>query len=1032
MATIKPTHISTQGLPQPADPANDSITVKSLNLEDSSVSLARDGNNLRFTDASGTKTLSELGGGGGGSTSPGSPVNSLQFNNAGSFGGSANLTFDGTNLALTGTLQVSTGQVQIGVASAGWGVSSDGGTTGMQLAANGAAAYMLNTVGALYVGSTQTLTQYSAGWTVTSNGAVSIAAGGAQMSLSTNSGNALNITSGGALNLSSTAGAVNISSVRVNDAYTLPVADGTSGQVLTTDGAGNVSWGAGGGGGGLLYFVESESTAAPNDTVPVDAFTVANAGANVDVALAAKGTGATLAQIPDGDATGGNKRGTSAVDWQRVRVVATQVASGNNATIAGGASNTASADYATSAGGLSNTASAELTFVGGGNVNSATFSGAVIVGGSGNSNSGYRSFIGGGYTNTVSSFTSVIVGGNQNSLTASQQGNFIGGGWQNSITGVPTEYSTIGGGYSNAVSRERATIAGGYDNTASSSYVFIGGGQTNTASGPWGVVGGGLSNTASGQYATVGGGQTNAASAIHATISGGYSNAASSNSATIGGGYDNTANGAFSTIAGGTLNDAAGENSFVGGGYNNNVTAAGGATSQVICGGSNNAATSQESTIVGGSSNTASGARAFIGSGNANNASALRATIVNGQTCTASAEDAVVVGGNTNVATGAGSFIGGGVSNSASGQHSVVVGGYDNNASGTRDVVVGGYQVSITSTGSLNTIVGGDRNFIYHPVSNGVVCGGQQSGLQGSSHFSFIGNGNLNVISGGYSSVLNGASNTVSGGFSAVLGGSGCTASGSYTFAFGDNATATSNYAVVLGGAYNTARSRAEIALGYYSYDFTDGGAGWVTTDALFKLGNGTDVGASSSNAITVLKNAKTGIGLGQSKPTEMLDVGGNVKFSGTLMPNGDAGTSGYVLTSQGPSSPPVWAAVSGGGPTGLAHAKVALAFAQTTTNTVATVIGGAYFNAAVYDGYQIKLEVVGFVAGAGDTLEAKLYDVTNAATVATVTLTSLGSSGVRSAALVLPAADTVYELQIRNSTGSGAVTLVAANLTID
>ncbi len=48
-------------------------------------------------------------------------------------------------------------------------------------------------------------------------------------------------------------------------------------------------------------------------------------------------------------------------------------------------------------------------------------------------------------------------------------------------------------------------------------------------------------------------------------------------------------------------------------------------------------------------------------------------------------------------------------------------------------------------------------------------------------------------------------------------------------------------------------------------------------------------------------------VGIGTTSPAEKLDVNGNVKFSGALMPNGSAGTSGQILTSQGPGQPPVW-----------------------------------------------------------------------------------------------------------------------------
>lgn len=43
------------------------------------------------------------------------------------------------------------------------------------------------------------------------------------------------------------------------------------------------------------------------------------------------------------------------------------------------------------------------------------------------------------------------------------------------------------------------------------------------------------------------------------------------------------------------------------------------------------------------------------------------------------------------------------------------------------------------------------------------------------------------------------------------------------------------------------------------------------------------------------------------STPTEALDIAGNLKFSGALMPNNNAGTSGYILESNGNGTAPVW-----------------------------------------------------------------------------------------------------------------------------
>jgi hypothetical protein len=48
-------------------------------------------------------------------------------------------------------------------------------------------------------------------------------------------------------------------------------------------------------------------------------------------------------------------------------------------------------------------------------------------------------------------------------------------------------------------------------------------------------------------------------------------------------------------------------------------------------------------------------------------------------------------------------------------------------------------------------------------------------------------------------------------------------------------------------------------------------------------------------------------VGVGTTSPTERLDVTGNVKFSGALMPNNNSGSTGQVLTSAGPGLPPTW-----------------------------------------------------------------------------------------------------------------------------
>ncbi len=50
-------------------------------------------------------------------------------------------------------------------------------------------------------------------------------------------------------------------------------------------------------------------------------------------------------------------------------------------------------------------------------------------------------------------------------------------------------------------------------------------------------------------------------------------------------------------------------------------------------------------------------------------------------------------------------------------------------------------------------------------------------------------------------------------------------------------------------------------------------------------------------------------LGIGTTSPAEMLDVGGNIRFSGALMPAGNAGNATEILVSSGPGLPPAWQA---------------------------------------------------------------------------------------------------------------------------
>ena len=200
----------------------------------------------------------------------------------------------------------------------------------------------------------------------------------------------------------------------------------TNGQLLIGNGTGyavaNLTAGTGisitnGGGSititatatGLTNWTEAVSTSAPNATVPVVSFTATNAATDVDAVIAPKGTGASLAQVPDGTAAGGNKRGVNATDWQTVRLAGTMVASGQAATVVGGDGNTASGQYSV-AGGQYNVASSTYAVAFGGG-NTASSFGSGVLSGHMNTADGNSSCVVGGYKATARGIAGAIVEG---------------------------------------------------------------------------------------------------------------------------------------------------------------------------------------------------------------------------------------------------------------------------------------------------------------------------------------------------------------------------------------------------------------------------------------------------------------------------------------------------------------------------------------------------------------------------------------------------------------------------------------------
>lgn len=203
------------------------------------------------------------------------------------------------------------------------------------------------------------------------------------------------------------------------------VTGGTATKYLSEDG----TYTTPAGGAGLTNWTEAYGAG----TQATSSFKATNAAANVNAALVAKGTGATVAQIPDATTAGGDSRGQYATDWQKVRNSSDMVASGNYSTIGGGERNKVVGSWATVAGGYNNRAAAG------------------------------SSTVTGGESNNISAGSAAVIGGGSSNVST-QDYTFIGGGISNSITGA---YGVIAGGNTNTVSATNAIVSGGSTNTAS-------------------------------------------------------------------------------------------------------------------------------------------------------------------------------------------------------------------------------------------------------------------------------------------------------------------------------------------------------------------------------------------------------------------------------------------------------------------------------------------------------------------------------------------------------------------------------------
>ena len=123
---------------------------------------------------------------------------------------------------------------------------------------------------------------------------------------------------------------------------------------------------------GLQYWIENIDVV--NTETGIVSLIVNGTETNIDAVISPAGFGSI-----GNDATG-DKRGSYAVDWQRIRGAADQVAGGNYAVISGGSFNTAQGLHSVIIGGNNNTNNSDYSVIlGGVNGNTRGIDGAVII-----------------------------------------------------------------------------------------------------------------------------------------------------------------------------------------------------------------------------------------------------------------------------------------------------------------------------------------------------------------------------------------------------------------------------------------------------------------------------------------------------------------------------------------------------------------------------------------------------------------------------------------------------------------------------
>jgi len=235
--------------------------------------------------------------------------------------------------------------------------------------------------------------------------------------------------------------------------------------------------------------------------------------------------------------------------------------------------------------------------------------------------------------------------------------------------------------------------------------------------------------------------------------------------------------------------------------------------------------------------------------------------------------------------------------NQASGESSIAM-GWETVASEEISTAMGR---QTTASGMVSTAMG------WGTTASGIVSTAMGVETTASGQSSIAMGSHTEAI--GYESTAMGSYTEASGANSTAIGKE-TIASGNWSIAMGINTEASGNFSTAM-GFETTAFGSVSTAMGYetkadasYStvlgrYNVGNGDPiNWNATDPLFEIGNGTDIG-NPSNAFTVLKNGK--VGIGTEIPAEELHVSGNIRLEDAFYDaTNSPGSSGQLLQSTG------------------------------------------------------------------------------------------------------------------------------------